>query len=337
MGSSATLGTNSNFVGHIFAMASITATTGARVQGQLLARNGAVTLDTNTITNGICAVVAPPSGGGGGSPAHPPLINITKVPAPLALTSGSGLVTYTYEVTNIGDQAMSNIRVTDDKIALVSYISGDANSDKRMQVSETWIYTSQAILSEDTTNTATAKGDAGGMTATDVAYATVLVSDLVPPLIKVVKTPSPLALESGTGLVTYTYRVSNPGTEPLSVVRLTDNKISLVSYVSGDVNSDNLLQRGETWIYTAKATLSQTTTNMATATGDANKLTATDIAFATVVVTAATVAPPAAPPTTVTGGQLPTTSAPGYNIFFTGLAFILAGGLFWSIRKHYER
>ena len=62
VGSSATLGTNSNFVGHIFALTSITANTGATVQGQLLARNGAVTLDTNTITNGICetTVVTPP-------------------------------------------------------------------------------------------------------------------------------------------------------------------------------------------------------------------------------------------------------------------------------------
>jgi hypothetical protein len=54
VGSSATLGTNSNFVGHIFAMVSITANNGATVQGQLLARNGAVTLDNNTITNGFC-------------------------------------------------------------------------------------------------------------------------------------------------------------------------------------------------------------------------------------------------------------------------------------------
>lgn len=61
VGSSATLGTNSHFVGHIFAMQSITANTGATVQGQLLARNGSVSLDTNTITNGFCpnTVVAP--------------------------------------------------------------------------------------------------------------------------------------------------------------------------------------------------------------------------------------------------------------------------------------
>lgn len=60
VGSSATLGTNSHFVGHIFALQSITANTGATVQGQLLARNGAVTLDNNTITNGYCATTTIP-------------------------------------------------------------------------------------------------------------------------------------------------------------------------------------------------------------------------------------------------------------------------------------
>src|SRR5660397_198798 len=58
VGSSATLGVNSHFVGHIFALTSITANPGATVQGQLLARNGAVTLDTNTITNGLCPTIA---------------------------------------------------------------------------------------------------------------------------------------------------------------------------------------------------------------------------------------------------------------------------------------
>lgn len=57
VGSSATFGTNSTFVGHVIALTSITATTGATFQGQLLARNGAVTLDTNTIVNDACAAV----------------------------------------------------------------------------------------------------------------------------------------------------------------------------------------------------------------------------------------------------------------------------------------
>ena len=50
VGSSATLGTNSTFVGTIMADQSISFTTGATLDGRALARIGAVTLDTNTVT-----------------------------------------------------------------------------------------------------------------------------------------------------------------------------------------------------------------------------------------------------------------------------------------------
>lgn len=60
VGSSATLGTNSVFAGNIVALTSITLNTGASITcGRALARNGAVTLDNNTIT--LCV-----SGAGGG-------------------------------------------------------------------------------------------------------------------------------------------------------------------------------------------------------------------------------------------------------------------------------
>ncbi len=49
VGSSATLGTNTIFVGTIMAEASITATTGATLDGRVLARTGAVTLDATTV------------------------------------------------------------------------------------------------------------------------------------------------------------------------------------------------------------------------------------------------------------------------------------------------
>ena len=62
VGSSATLGTNTVFAGNIVALTSITLNTGASITcGRALARNGAVTLDSNTIT--LCM---PNNGGGGG-------------------------------------------------------------------------------------------------------------------------------------------------------------------------------------------------------------------------------------------------------------------------------
>lgn len=68
VGSSATIGVNSTFIGHVYALTSITANTGASIDGQLLARNGAVTLDTNTIRNNACvAVVATTTTAGSGA------------------------------------------------------------------------------------------------------------------------------------------------------------------------------------------------------------------------------------------------------------------------------
>jgi type VI secretion system secreted protein VgrG len=60
VGSSATLDANTLFEGHILALTDITLDTGATiVDGSALARNGAVTLDTNIITNNVAAVPEP--------------------------------------------------------------------------------------------------------------------------------------------------------------------------------------------------------------------------------------------------------------------------------------
>ncbi len=55
VGSSATIGTGSSFAGDLLALTSITLTTGANTSGRALARNGAVTLDTNNVNT--CGVV----------------------------------------------------------------------------------------------------------------------------------------------------------------------------------------------------------------------------------------------------------------------------------------
>ena len=60
VGSSATLGTGTAFEGHILALTSITMTMGTTIlDGSALARNGAVTLDDNSITNCVASVPEP--------------------------------------------------------------------------------------------------------------------------------------------------------------------------------------------------------------------------------------------------------------------------------------
>ena len=62
-GSSATLGTTTALAGNILALTSITMNTGATIDGRVLARNGAVTLDSNGVD--ACS-------GGPGPPVPPP-------------------------------------------------------------------------------------------------------------------------------------------------------------------------------------------------------------------------------------------------------------------------
>ena len=87
VGSSATIGVNSTFIGHVYALTSITANTGASITGQLLARNGAVTLDTNTITNNVCTAAATTSTAAGATTLAPGATTVAPGSTTTATTS----------------------------------------------------------------------------------------------------------------------------------------------------------------------------------------------------------------------------------------------------------
>ena len=415
IGSSATLGTNSIFQGNILALISVTLNTGATVTGRVLARDGAVTLDTNTINKAVCGVVIPPpsaptctllaspatlqagslsvlswtstdasgfsidqsigavtpvatgstsvdpaisttytgtaasagglgqcsatitvtaaasgSGGNGGStyiPPVPPLIDVVKIPNPLALPAGPGPVTYAYTVRNIGTVPMANITMVDDACQPVTYISGDTNADTKLDVNETWTYRCSATLSATRTNTVVATGWANGLTATDIASATVIVgAPVVPPLIHVTKVPSPLTLPAGGGSVTYTEKITNPGSVALGDIRLADDKCAPMKYISGDVNGDSKLDTAEIWTYTCRTNLVKTTMNTAIAQGSANGLTIKDFAIATVVVANAAI------PTLPNTGLSPERENIPWNIFIPGgiLAILILFYVAWK-------
>lgn len=100
VGSSATLGTGSTFVGTILALTSISVTTGVTVQGRALARNGAVTLDTDTFNLPTCDLSAPTTttaaGSGSTTPPELPFTGSDSTPAAivaiLAVVAGIAMV-----------------------------------------------------------------------------------------------------------------------------------------------------------------------------------------------------------------------------------------------------
>ncbi|HTN55376.1 MAG TPA: ice-binding family protein [Microbacterium sp.] len=90
VGSSATIGSGAEFVGTVMADVSVTAATAATVTGRLLARTGAVTLDTNTLTAPTGCATPP------GTVTSSPEITSAAPPA------GQVGIDYDYTITSTG-------------------------------------------------------------------------------------------------------------------------------------------------------------------------------------------------------------------------------------------
>jgi hypothetical protein len=262
----------------------------------------ATSTPTSTSTSTITTTPIVSSGNSGGASPVLPLIGITKIPSPLFL-SAPGSVTYNYTVWNVGgQQALASVKVIDDKCGPVTLVSGDLNKNFKIEPSEVWKYSCTTTLSKTTTNTvvATAKSDdpyqqtaiataiatvVVGSSTTPIAITATSTSTLVAPLINIIKVPSRLTpFPVGGGNVTYTYTVTNPGIVAMNNVKVTDDKCSPVSKISGDVNNDKILNVGEKWIYTCQTKVAVSTRNTAMAKGYANGFVATGYAFATVIV-----------------------------------------------------
>ncbi|OGH88587.1 MAG: hypothetical protein A3J93_00600 [Candidatus Magasanikbacteria bacterium RIFOXYC2_FULL_42_28] len=362
VGSSATLGTNTNFKGNILALTSITLTTGASVGGRVLAQNGAVTLDANTITRAVCSgasattltVVKTVTNNNGGTKTvsnFPLFIDAVAVSSSVTTTASVGLHTVSETtdpgyLSTIGGDCSANgtttlllgdakiCTITNDDIApqlIVTKTVVNDNSGSKViadfsffidgsQVSSTVASTTSVGLhtvseTADSGYTSTIGGDCAAdgtitLAIGDVKTCTITNNDVVPPssggggggssapyippvppLIDVVKIPSPLALPAWAGTVTYTYTVRNIGTVPMNNITMVEDSCSPVKYISGDTNLDSKLDVIETWTYTCATTLTKTHTNIVVATGWANGISTTDIATAIVVVGAPVVPP----------------------------------------------
>jgi hypothetical protein len=267
------------------------------------------TTKTRTMASGVLTqVVSSPtvtvSGGSGGEDGDttqsdsrflriPPLINLRQVPSPLGLPDGPGPVTSTYTVTNPGRTTMTDISLIDSSCPDVRFISGDENGNASLEISETWIYECTQVLSKSIVSYAKVRGVGHDLESTDTAIAEVIVGEAVIfPIIHLTAVPEPFTVPLGGGSVTYTYAVTNPGTEAIDEVVVAGDACSAVTYIGGDVNQNELLEPGETWAYQCTAITPKTTVSTAIATGKANGHTAIDPAIVAVIVAASTVPEP---------------------------------------------
>jgi hypothetical protein len=103
IGSSATLGERTSFVGTIMALTSITLDSGATVDGRALARNGSVTLLDNVFTGAPCDSTTPSSPPSTGTPTTTPPSTGTPTTTPPSTGTPTGTPGTTPPTTPGGD------------------------------------------------------------------------------------------------------------------------------------------------------------------------------------------------------------------------------------------
>jgi uncharacterized repeat protein (TIGR01451 family) len=159
VGSSATLGTNTQLTGNILALTAITLASGAALDGQALAQTGAVNLADNQITQTPC----------GGAPGA---LSLTKTVSLTTFSFVGDILNYTLVATNDGNVTDANVTISDPGLTITGSTPAQGSSlapGATMTVTGTYTITAANIGVGSFTNTATAS--ATGVTASAPASA----------------------------------------------------------------------------------------------------------------------------------------------------------------------
>jgi large repetitive protein len=201
-----------------------------------------------------------------------PGIHVSKVADKTTIYSGTS-VTYTYKVTNSGDDPLLNVSLKDDICGPAVYLAGDVNANSKLDKPEEWTYTCKQTLTDAKVNvepntvlntvTATGVDRLEGTVSSDKATASVVI---IHPSIALRKSASASTVHTGD-VVTYTFVVSNTGDSPVSNVTVVDDNCKPLLGPVGDVNGNTKFDVGELWTFTCTQALSVSTVNVARANG----------------------------------------------------------------------
>ncbi len=217
--------------------------------------------------------------------------------------------TFTYVVTNTGNVALGTVVVRDDNGTTgttaddfnATLQSGDANLNGRLETTETWTYqATRVVTAGQYTNIATVTGTPVDSTGTAIPSITAPTGTDpsnhfgVTTGINLVKSVNTLDANSTTGPTlgvganaTFTYVLTNTGNVAVGTVVVRDDNGTTGNTAddfsptiqSGDANSNNRLDTGETWTYQAIRTVTAGQyTNIGSVTGTAVDSTGTAIA-----------------------------------------------------------
>lgn len=200
-------------------------------------------------------------------PGRPTIALDKQVNAPVIYSNDT--VTYTFVVSNPGQVPLQNVRVEDGQCTVVATTNGDfnvgdINQDDRLDVGEQWRFVCTSALSQDTTNTATAYGEASWG---ELVWASDRVDvDVIAPRITLEKTADRSVVDPGE-TVNFQLTVRNTGDTPLINIVVDEGlpDCTVVGPIGDD--GDGVLAPDEAWLYTCAMTILEETINVALATG----------------------------------------------------------------------
>ena len=155
----------------------------------------------------------------------------------MSVLSGSN-VTASYQLTNQG-----NVGLADVSVSGAAYVSGDTNTDDILDIDEVWTYsqTSSAEAGEQSVSAEVTARDA--LTDTTVETSATGSYFGAVPAVAMSQALAATHVLSGAA-VEVEYQLTNQGN-----VGLADVSVSGAAYVSGDTNTDDILDIDEVWTY----------------------------------------------------------------------------------------
>lgn len=217
VGSSAIIHTNSVFGGTIMALTSITLD-GGTLNGRALARNGTVTISAAEFVNPTCLAT--------------PCVTIVKT-ADRAVASVGDVITYKYVVCNCGPASLTVSSVIDSQLGNITadFIAANGGASLASGACTPFNKTHTVVATDPSplVNTVAVIASSGGTPVADTAQASVIISTLGP-CVTMVKTANRTVASVGD-FITYTFKVCNCGTAPLTVNSVVDSRL-------GDLTAD---------------------------------------------------------------------------------------------------
>jgi uncharacterized membrane protein len=152
-------------------------------------------------------------------------IQLSKTASPTSFSAAGQTITYTYQVTNSGTVNLTDITVEDNKAVPVNCPATALPPGSSFTCSGTYITSDMDVGEGSITNVAVANARCGDLCEVSAqAVATVTFQGL-----RLSKSASPNTFTAAGETITYSYTVTNAGSGSVTLVSVSDNKVSAVA------------------------------------------------------------------------------------------------------------